>query len=44
MIRFLMNVFRFRMGQKAGKKVARSMGLRWVSKPIGILAGIKATR
>lgn len=44
MIRFLMNVVRFRMGQKAGKKVARSMGLRWISKPLGLLAGIKATR
>lgn len=44
MFRFLMNVVRFRIGQKAGKKVARRIGLRWIAKPIGLITGVKATR
>ncbi len=44
MIKFLMNIVRYRMGQRAGKKMARAMGLRWMSKPLGVLAGFKATR
>lgn len=44
MFRFLTNVIRFRIGQRAGKKVARRIGLRWMAKPIGLIAGVKATR
>jgi hypothetical protein len=44
MFRFLMNVIRFRLGQKAGKKVAKRIGLRWMAKPIGLITGVKATR
>ena len=44
MFRFLINIARFRLGRRAGKKLAKSMGMRWLAKPIGVLSGIKATR
>ena len=44
MLKFLGNIIRFRIGQKAAKKTARAIGLKWFSKPIGVLGGIKAVR
>lgn len=44
MFRFIMNIIRFRVGQKATKKMARGVGLKWLSKPLGLLGGFKATR
>ncbi|MDX1582394.1 MAG: hypothetical protein R3338_02230 [Thermoanaerobaculia bacterium] len=44
MFRFVINALRFRLGQRAGRKFARSIGLRWLSGPIGFFSGLKALR
>lgn len=44
MLKFLGNIIRFRLGQKAAKKTARAVGLKWISKPIGLFGGLKAVR
>lgn len=44
MFKFLMNIVKFRLGQKAAKKTARSLGLKWFSKPLGVIGGLKSVR
>ena len=44
MLHFLKQLVKFRIGQKAGRGFAKSIGLRKASSIIGLVAGIKAVR
>lgn len=44
MFKFIWSIVKFRMGQKAAKKTARAIGLKWLSKPVGLIGGLKAVR
>lgn len=44
MIRFLKQLLMFRMGQKAARGFAKSIGLRKLSRVIGWVGGVKYAR